>query len=508
MAHVFQERVPPVAASPAGYAWLVDTYDLQVPTPPIMAGIGESHKRVEAPAWLILSPRHAPENTLSGHLIFALKNEGVNLPVLKALTIAIPDSDLEAVILAQPSGKYARRLWFLVEWLTGRELVIQDASSKRGLEPVLDPNQQYALTVGETSERHRVINNLPGTPDFCPLVRKTEVLRSLETRQLQDRAREVAGQTHPDVMARAAAFLLLSDSKASFQIEQERPSPDRTRRWAQAIARAGSEILTESSLSALQEAVIGDSRFVTLGLRKEGGFIGSRDRMSGAPLPEHVSARPEDLKSLVGGMIAYDARSQRGELEPVVATAGLSFGFVYAHPFEDGNGRLHRWLIHHGLSASGFAPSGFVFPVSQVMLRRIESYRAVLESYSAGLLGLIEWEPTTKGNVKVLNDTADFYRYFDATAHAEFLYTCVAETVDHDLPDEVAYLQAYDLFAARVEAIVDMPERTLDLLRGFLEQNGGVLSARAKTKEFSALTEGEVDRIQEIYSHTIGELRA
>ena len=508
MAHVFQDRVPPVAAEPAGYAWLIDTHQLRVPLPTVLAGIGESHKRVETGEWLILSPRHAPEATLSGHLTFALKNEGVNLSVLKALADALPASDLEAVILAQPSGKYTRRLWFLVEWLTGKTLDIPDASSKRGLVPVLDPKQQYAITDGETSERHRVINNLPGTPEFCPLIRKTEALRSLEARQFQDEAREVAGRTHPDVMARASAFLLLSDSKASFQIEQEKPSPDRTRRWAQAIARAGSETLTEASLSRLQKTVIGDSRFVNLGLRDEGGFVGSRDRLSGAPLPEHISAKPEDLEGLVSGMIAFDARSRQGKLEPVVATAALSFGFVYVHPFEDGNGRLHRWLIHHGLAASGFAPPGFVFPISQVMLRRIEAYRTVLESYSSRLLGLIKWEPTPKGNVKVVNETAGFYRYFDATAHAEFLYACVAETVDRDLPEEVAYLQAYDRFSARVEAMVDMPERTLELLRGFLEQNSGVLSARARSKEFSVLTDDEVQQIQEIYADTLGDLRA
>ncbi len=41
----------------------------------------------------------------------------------------------------------------------------------------------------------------------------------------------------------------------------------------------------------------------------------------------------------------------------------VGFGFVFLHPFEDGNGRLHRYLIHHVLSARQFTPpfdSGFV----------------------------------------------------------------------------------------------------------------------------------------------------
>ena len=88
----------------------------------------------------------------------------------------------------------------------------------------------------------------------------------------------------------------------------------------------------------------------------------------------------------------------------------------------------------------------------------------------------------------MLNDTADFYRYFDATPQAEFLYGCVRKTVEEDLPEETDYLQRYDAFKARVEAIIDMPDRTIDLLFRMLRQNKGRLSKRAREKEFAKLT--------------------
>ena len=116
----------------------------------------------------------------------------------------------------------------------------------------------------------------------------------------------------------------------------------------------------------------------------------------------------------------------------------LAFGFVYVHPFEDGNGRIHRYLIHHVLAQRGFNPAGVVFPVSAAILDRIDDYRTVLEDYSRRLLPLIRWEPMQDGNVRVLNDTGDYYRYFDATPHAEFLYGCVQTTIDSDLPRETA----------------------------------------------------------------------
>ncbi len=43
------------------------------------------------------------------------------------------------------------------------------------------------------------------------------------------------------------------------------------------------------------------------------------------------------------------------------------------------------------------------------------------------------WRSTGRGNVEVLNETADFYRLFDATPHAEFLFGCVVRMVDIDL---------------------------------------------------------------------------
>ena len=140
-----------------------------------------------------------------------------------------------------------------------------------------------------------------------------------------------------------------------------------------------------------------------------------------------------------------------------------------------------------------------MFPVSFAILERIDEYRQVLETYSQRLLPVVEWEATEKMNVRVLNATGDFYRYFDATPHAEFLFECVQHTIDHDLPDEIAFLERYDQFKAQVEAIVDMPTLTVDLLFNFLNQNGGALSKRAREKEFSALTDEESAQFEKIY---------
>lgn len=494
--NILGTRRLPQAGWPVGYAALINQLHLQIPLPPHLAMASESERPVQANGWLIIRASRKPANTLAGHLDFALRREGVDLSVLNALFKATLPEAIAEIVKSAPTGAHSRRLWFLFEWLSGTRLDVPDPGKVRAV-AVVDTKLQFGAHAGVPSPRHRVANNLPGTRDFCPLVRVTPELQRMIHKKLAKRATTVIGRTHPDIMARAAAFMLLSDSKSSFAIEGERPPRERLARWGQAIAQAGARKLSVDEFERLQRVLV-DGRFVELGLRTEGGFVGDHDRETGEPLPEHISAKAADLRSLIEGIVTLDERSD-SRSDPVILAAVAAFGFVYIHPFEDGNGRLHRWLIHHVLAAKGFSPPGVVFPVSAAILRTLPAYKRVLESYSAELLPFIEWRPTSKGNVEVLNQTADFYRYFDATAHAEFLYQCVEQTVEADLPNEVAWLEAYDRFAGSVQRMIDMPSSTIALLHGFLTQNDGKLSKRAREKEFAKLADDEVAEIEQLF---------
>lgn len=496
---VFQERRLPETATPAGYAALIEAYDLPVPLPRTLSAIGERHRIIEQESWRIMTPRHAPHPTLEGHLTFAFKYEGLDLAILKRLFLAVGPAVIEAIVREKPTGSYARRIWFLYEWLTGHGLDLSDATAGRYV-PVVDPKQQYGAE-GDSAPRYRVKNNLPGTSDFCPLVFRTEALDHFVALNLPQRAQDIVAAVPRDILTRTAAFLLLKDSRSSYAIEGERPPQDRIQRWGHAIGEAGRRPLDPEELLRLQRIVIGDARFVKLAFRREGGFVGEHDRETRMPLPDHISARHEDLPALIDGMTAFD-RGPAQRLDAVVAAAVLAFGFVYIHPFDDGNGRIHRYLIHHVLAERGFNPPGVMFPVSAAILERIDGYRAVLESYSKRLLPLIAWEPTESFNVRVLNDTGDFYRFFDATPHAEFLYECVHKTIEEDLPQETNFLRRYDTFRNEIETFLDMPERTIDLLFRFLHQNDGRLSRRARDREFEALTDQEAIRVESAYQHT------
>lgn len=491
----------PAGAQPAGYSAIIAAYDLHVPAPDEMLAIGETHTLRQADRWRILTPRYRPGDTIRDHLDFAMRHEAIDLAVLNALFRTLAPDEIIDWVKAEPTGQHSRRVWFLYEWLTGTRLDLPDAP-RAPYVGILDEKRQYAAK-GETVTRYRIRNNLPGTPDFCPLVRRSERLAASLGQDLAQEARAVVQRTAPDLMARAAAFLLLEDSKASYVIEGERPPQDRIQRWGQAISEAGRRPLSRDEFINLQRIVIGDARFVHMGWRSEGGFVGKRDRDTNSPIPDLISARSEDFGSLIGGVVAYANQSETSGIDPVAAAAAVAFGFGFIHPFEDGNGRIHRWLVHHMLARSGFNPPGITFPVSAVFLEQIERYRHALEHYSHPRLAFINWQTTPSLNVRVLNETRDLYRFFDATRQAEFLADSVVETVRQTLPREIEYLRNYDRAKRRIEAFLELPDATFDLMMGFLRQNGGQFSQRARTKEFAKLTDEEALSIEAIYAELL-----
>ena len=147
----FRGKALPEAGEPAGYAALITRYELDLPSPPRMAAIAGRHHPVSNEDWLMLTPRHRPDRSLGDQLTFAFRYEGVDLQVLSSLFETVPPEDIATLVRAAPTGGFARRLWFLYEWLTERQLDVPDPGKVR-LIPVLDADQQYALAEGEPSQ--------------------------------------------------------------------------------------------------------------------------------------------------------------------------------------------------------------------------------------------------------------------------------------------------------------------------------------------------------------------
>src|SRR5215471_10594419 len=488
---VFQEKTVPKGTRLVGWAPLVQAFDIGAPVRQPSC-VSEQHVRGssrEEGAWKVFDQRYWPGETFADHLGFALRHERLDLLILKRIFDAVPARHVEELVRAAPTGISARRAWYFCELLTGRTLNLEDAPQAAAID-LLDP-KAYFTGKPRLSKRHRVRDNLLGTGHFCPIIRRTNALTEYIGSDLAAKARETVGRTGAHLISRAASFLLLADSRASFEIEGERPPRTRLERWGRAVLQAGKQPLTLDEILRLQRILIEDNRFVRPGLRPDGVFLGERDHY-GDPLPEFIGARPDDLDNLMVGLLEANDRMREDELDPVLKAAATAFGFVYIHPFQDGNGRMHRCLIHHVLAERRFTPPGMVFPVSSVMLDHIDDYRSTLQEHSGPLMPFIEWRPTLSRNVEVVNDTADLYRYFDCTQEAEFLYSCVRRTVEDDLPREINYLRRHDEAIHRIMDAVEMPDRLAENLVMFIRQNHGSLSKNRREHEFKALREDEV----------------
>lgn len=495
---VFHERITPEEGYLAGYAAVMNAYKLQAPVPDILSLISHKHKQYQKDEWRVFTPRHMPEDTLIGHLTFALKHEGIELGLLKVLFKTVSPDEWVHMIAQEPTGQYSRKIWFLYEWLMDAALDLPNMTAGNYVD-LIDTNIQFGcMASSANSKRHRVRNNLPGTRDFCPMIRKTAALEQYIRLGLSGKTKEIMGGIHPDVMARTATFLLLKDSKASYAIEGERPPQNRAQRWGRAMGQAGKSPITREELIRLQQIVIDNPRFTKMGFRRQEGFIGEHDRRHGTPIPDHISARWKDVEILMDGLIAMDRMLENDpDFDAVLAAAMTAFGFVFIHPFVDGNGRIHRYLIHHVLLRKEYVAKGMIFPVSSIIVERLDEYRKALEAFSLYRLELVEWRPDEANNVEVLNETIDLYRYFDATKQAEFLYSCVQQTVEHTIPEEVDYLEKYDRMKSYLDNYFEMPDKLVALLIRFLERGNGQLSERARNKEFRELTSEEAARIQD-----------
>ncbi|MGV8856218.1 MAG: Fic family protein [Devosia sp.] len=493
----FQDKPVPAGTELIGWAALVHALGLKAPvrTP---SCISEKHvggsQRLEGP-WRVFDKRYKAGGDVTDHLTFALRHETIDLLVLKRAIKAVPKAVLVDFISATPTGAVARRLWFFYELLIGDRLDVEDAQNVAAVD-ALDP-ALYFTSEPRLSQRHRVRDNLLGHAGFCPTIRKSDKLLAYLELDLARKAQETIVNTGGKLIARAASFMLLADSRASFEIEGERPPQNRIERWGRAVLEAGKRPLNQSEIYRLHTILIGDDRFTEIGYRTAGVFLGEHD-YANDPIPEFIGARQADLPALMTALNDCNNRMRPSDLDAVLQAAAIAFGFVYIHPLADGNGRLHRCLIHHVLAERKFTPPGMVFPVSSVMQDRIDAYRDTLQSHSAPLMPFIDWKVTSDHNVDVTNDTADLYRYFDCTTEAEFLYACVQRTVEHDLPQEIDYLKRHDAALHRIMNTVEMPDRLAQSLIMFIRQNNNQLGRRRRENEFEKLSNEEVAVIERI----------
>ena len=476
---------------PIGHAWLRRELRLPVPPPAVESYIVAGARRTETHGSRVveLYPRqYSTDGSVVSNLRFALRHEPVDLGVLAAALKAVDAADIEAWVRREPTGAFSRRAWFFHETVTGRTLDLEDAGVGNYV-AALDPTR-HIVAEHRNSRRHRVADNLLGGPGLCPTVRRTPRLREAMRLRVDEEARALIESYDSVILARAVDYLYTKETRSSFAIEGETPSASRTERFVAALRAApGIDPADKAALVRLQGDIV-DRRYAASDWRNGQNFVGAT--VGGYREEVHfICPRPEDVPDLMDAWTALMRRVVEGGVPPVVAAAVSAFAFVFIHPFEDGNGRIHRFLMHHVLARRGYGPPDMILPVSAAILRDRRGYDAILESFSRPLFEFIRWRWTAGQELVVENDTSDLYRYFDATAFAEYLHDRVADTVHRDLREELGFIAVFDRAFEAVREIVDMPDRRASLFVRLCMQNSGRLSA-VRRRGFSELEDAEV----------------
>lgn len=476
---------------PVGQAWLIREFGLRVPPPAVSSLIVAGARRTETESGRTLEfyPRqYATGGSVAGNLRFTLRHEPVDLGVLVAAFRAIGPAPIEAWVRAEPTGAFSRRAWFLYETLLGRKLDLEDARAGNYVDALRA--DRHFVSRPRRSRRHRIRDNLLGDRRLCPTVRRSRNLEAAARVGWDRRARALVGGYDPAILARAVRYLYTRETRSSFAIEGETPSPSRAGRFVAALRSAPERDPADKAvLMRLQQAIV-DPRYAADDWRATQVFVGST--AAGYREEVHfIGPRPKDVPDMMEGWAAMTRRLAEDPLDPVVSAAVSSFAFVFIHPFGDGNGRVHRWLLHHTLARRDYSPPGMIFPISAAILRDRAGYDAVLEGFSRPRLERIRWKWTPEREIVVEDETADLYRFFDATPFAEYLYARIGDTIRRDLGDELGFVAVFSSASEAVREIVDMPDRRLSLLVRLVLQNGGRLST-AKRKRFGELKDAEV----------------
>lgn len=430
------------------------------------------------------------------HLLFALKHEGINLQVLAQAMPHIEAADVLARLRDAPSSLYARQACFLWEWFTGRELT--DLPAVAGAYGDLFDSEDYLTGPASRIAKWRINFNGLGSQHYCPTVRRTPAIRAGVHSDILGQTNAFLASLGASNADRAVSWAYLSETDSSFAIERETPSASKAQAFVALLEQAHEKIeLSEEYLADLQSSTIANPFDRAAGFRHEQNWL-RQGGLRGAGGVSYVPPPPELLEPLMRAFMAMADALPRA-IDPIVAASVASFGFVFLHPFMDGNGRISRFLFHHALCQSGRLERGLLLPVSVAMKRHEDQYLAALQSFSKPARKF--WEVTWIDEDEfafAFRGHPSIYRFWDATAVVEFGFRMAEEALNVDLRKETEFLARFDRIQKALDAEFDLRSNDQHLLILSALQHGGMISKNRRKQLAQRVPAGVFDFVEHL----------
>lgn len=455
---------------------------------------------------LAVPQRQAPApDDLLGHVLFALKHEGMNLSILAQALPQIPVEDFVGALQAAPNGVYIRKACFLREAFCA-EMIEQPFPVKGAFIPLFDPTR-YITRPGARNSKWRVEFNGLGDLSYCATVERTSEVASLLEHDILGRARAFIESLAPLMMDRAINWAYLHETQDSFAIEKEAPTENKARRFIQLLRQAHERLpLTEEYLVNLQNATVSNPFDLAVAFRHEQNHLANG--LQGAAGVSYVPPPPDLCRELMDSLMNF-ANTAPQQIDPLVAAGIISFGFVFLHPFMDGNGRLSRFLIHHTLCQSGALENGLLLPISVAMKREESAYLKSLQAFSRPLRELwqVNWIDFEQFNFE-FNGSSAVYRFWDATPGVVFTCQMAKRALEVELREETAFLESYDAVYKAVDERFDVRGSDLAALVMMCLSNGGTVSGNRRKQFTYRVPEAIFDFLEQTAQQVLAAQRA
>ena len=485
----------------AGYSWLINALDLRCVPLDHECVIGSRQALSQSAGGVkveVFAKGYAREHRAIDQMLFALSYEGVNLGVLeRAFQIPAVRDELAASITEKPASGYLRRLWYICENIAGHQLPLPDAAQNIPYEHLLPP-ERYFTGPEEMSRRHRVRMNLLGTPKLSALIsRQGWTDDSLLNEQIVERMHDQMVDFSVAEIARAAQYLLTTETRSSYEIEHERPAPDRILRFVKVLEQAGQRPLDEEFLFDIHRIALGTGRPDP----SIGAYRYLQNWLGRGDLIHLLPPAPEAVPEMMDEWFAMRERIMRTDAPALVKLNAIAHSFIYIHPFMDGNGRLSRFIMQDILANEGLKLQGIILPISAGLLVNLESYVGTLDALSRRLLSATQYHRRDLASEPELDEAhAHLFAHLDFTDLQGEVNKSAARVLDGLMRDEVNHLIRRDRLKEQMNLELDLSNRDLELLIAVMYENRGRVSKRKRTSVFQHLTDEDIALAESIYA--------
>eukprot|EP01124_Arcella_intermedia_P002453 TRINITY_DN11335_c0_g1_i1.p1 TRINITY_DN11335_c0_g1~~TRINITY_DN11335_c0_g1_i1.p1 ORF type:complete len:458 (-),score=109.77 TRINITY_DN11335_c0_g1_i1:24-1397(-) len=357
-----------------------------------------------------------PKDTIKGNpedplwnLFWAAENEGINLCILEALfkESSFP-LDLFQKMIDRREGAHCR-LWFVYEFLSGKRLEIEDLNKSDcdcDCVPLLDP-KVYKTSTGTVVPRQGILNNLLGNRHFCPLIRQTSE-KSTQTVSYNILNKYI-GDLHPSLFLTADTLLMEEDITSSWDIEQETITYAHREVLVKLFEKyMEGEALTKEMLLELASKITESD---VTGYREHQNCVG--DTLFGI---SYLPPSPDQVPILMDALLEVTQNLLKDEqVEALTIASIVSYGFYLIHPFSDGNGIIHRFLIHYVLKQRQFYTLDLIVPLCRAILESRSRYFSILNAIDITPLLSYQVSLDTREVTVTTQNTGRLYQFVDMT---------------------------------------------------------------------------------------------